>query len=69
MGSCGSFEVIQRPGERLRGGSGVVPGVMAIGGNTIIRLYDRYVVPVKASVRKAENLEVGDTVAIRLEVR
>jgi hypothetical protein len=28
-----------------------------------------YIVPIKASVRKAENLEEGDTVAVRLEVR
>jgi hypothetical protein len=27
-----------------------------------------YLVPIKASVRKAENLEEGDTVTIRLEV-
>jgi hypothetical protein len=29
----------------------------------------RYLVPVKASVRKAENLEEGDEVAVRLAVR
>ncbi len=29
----------------------------------------RYVVPIKASVRKAENLEEGHKVAVRLEVR
>ena len=29
----------------------------------------RYIVPVKASVRKAEQLEEGDTVTVRLEVR
>ena len=29
---------------------------------------DRYIVPIKASVRKAEQLEEGDAVAIRLEV-
>ena len=29
----------------------------------------RYVVPIKASVRKAENLEEGDKVTVRLEVR
>jgi hypothetical protein len=28
-----------------------------------------YIVPIKASVRKAENLEEGDEVTIRLEVR
>jgi hypothetical protein len=29
---------------------------------------DRYVVPVKASVRKAEKLEEGDTVTVRLDI-
>ena len=29
----------------------------------------RYIVPIKASVRKAENVEIGDTVTVRLEVR
>jgi Domain of unknown function (DUF1905) len=29
----------------------------------------RYIVPLKASVREAENLEEGDKVTIRLEVR
>lgn len=30
---------------------------------------DRYIVPIKASVRKAEKLKEGDTVTIQLEVR
>lgn len=30
---------------------------------------DRYIVPIKASVRKAEKLEEDDTITIRLEVR
>ena len=29
----------------------------------------RYIVPIKASVRKAEDLEEGDKVTVRLEVR
>jgi Domain of unknown function (DUF1905) len=29
----------------------------------------RYIVPIKASVRKAENLDEGDKVTVRLEVR
>jgi len=29
----------------------------------------RYLVPIKVSVQKAENLEVDDTVTVRLEVR
>lgn len=30
---------------------------------------DRYLVPIKASVRKAENLEEGDEVTVQLEIR
>jgi hypothetical protein len=30
---------------------------------------DCYIVPIKASVRKVENLEEGDNVTVRLEVR
>jgi hypothetical protein len=30
---------------------------------------DHYIVPIKASVRRAENLELGDHVTVRLEVR
>ena len=30
---------------------------------------DRYIVPIKASVRKAENLEQGDSVTLQIEVR
>ena len=30
---------------------------------------DCYIVPIKASVRKAENLDEGDNVTVRLEVR
>jgi hypothetical protein len=29
----------------------------------------RYIVPIKVSVRKAENLDAGDKVTVRLEVR
>jgi hypothetical protein len=29
---------------------------------------DRYIVPIKASVRKVENLDVGDDVTVQLEV-
>ena len=29
----------------------------------------RYIVPIKASVRRAENIEEGDKVTVRLEVR
>ncbi len=30
---------------------------------------DQYILPIKADVRKAENLEEGDTVTVQLEVR
>ena len=54
-------------------GWGVIP-VQARIGKTVWRTSlfpkdDRYLVPIKASVRKAENLEKGDKVTVRLEVR
>ncbi|HEY3311810.1 MAG TPA: DUF1905 domain-containing protein [Anaerolineales bacterium] len=54
-------------------GWGVIPVVVRIGktewSTSLFPKDDRYLVPIKASVRKAENLEVGDTVTLQLEVR
>jgi hypothetical protein len=54
-------------------GWGVIPVVVRIGKTewptSLFPKDGRYLVPIKASVRKAENLEVGDTVALQLEVR
>ena len=54
-------------------GWGVIPVHVRIGKTeyttSLFPKDDRYLVPVKASVRKAENLEEGDKVTIRLEVR
>ena len=53
-------------------GWGVIPVHVQIGNTTfktsLFPKDDRYVVPVKASVRKAEKLEEGDTVTVRLDV-
>jgi hypothetical protein len=53
-------------------GWGVLPVQVRIGQTTwrtsLFPKEDRYLVPIKASVRKAEGLEEGDTVDIRLEV-
>ena len=54
-------------------GWGMIPVHIQIGKteeNTSLFPKDgRYIVPIKASVRKAENLEIGDTVTVRLKVR
>ena len=54
-------------------GWGVIPVQVRIGKTgwrtSLFPKDDRYIVPIKASVRKAENLEEGDKVTIRLEVR
>lgn len=54
-------------------GWGVIPVQVQIGKTewqtSLFPKDGRYLVPIKASVRKAENLEEGDTVTVRLEVR
>jgi hypothetical protein len=54
-------------------GWGVIPVHVRIGSaewqTSLFPKDDRYLVPIKASVRKAEHLEEGDTVAVRLDVR
>jgi hypothetical protein len=54
-------------------GWGVIPVHGQIGKTTfetsLFPKDDRYLVPIKASIRKAENLEEGDDVTIRLDVR
>jgi hypothetical protein len=53
-------------------GWGVIPVEVRIGKiewkTSLFPKDDRYIVPIKASVRKAENLEEGETVTVRLEV-
>ena len=53
-------------------GWGVIPVRVRIGKTefqtSLFPKDDRYIVPIKASVRKAEYLEEGDKVAVRLEV-
>ncbi len=54
-------------------GWGVIPVHVRIGKTewttSLFPKDGRYIVPIKASVREAENLNVGDKVTIRLEVR
>jgi hypothetical protein len=54
-------------------GWGVIPLTVRIGTTawqtSLFPKAGRYLVPIKASVRKAENLEEGDNVTVRLEVR
>jgi hypothetical protein len=54
-------------------GWGVIPVHVRIGSaewqTSLFPKDDRYLVPIKASVRKAEHLEEGDTVAVWLDVR
>ncbi|HSL43893.1 MAG TPA: DUF1905 domain-containing protein [Anaerolineales bacterium] len=54
-------------------GWGVIPVHVQIGNTefqtSLFPKDGRYLVPIKASVRNAENLEEGDDVTIRLEVR
>jgi hypothetical protein len=54
-------------------GWGVIPVHVRIGKTefktSLFPKDGKYIVPIKASVRKAENLEEGDKVTVRLEVR
>jgi hypothetical protein len=53
-------------------GWGVIPVTVTVGGTTwttsLFPKEDRYLVPVKAAVRTAERLELGDEVCLRLQV-
>jgi hypothetical protein len=53
-------------------GWGMIPVTVRIGATewttSLFPKDDRYLVPVKAAVRRAERLEEGDTVAVRLTV-
>ena len=53
-------------------GWGMIPVKIRIGNTewttSLFPKEGRYIVPIKANVRQAENLEVGDKVTVRLEV-
>ena len=53
-------------------GWGMIPATVRIGKTTwttsLFPKDGRYIVPIKASVRKAENLEEGDTVSVSLKI-
>lgn len=66
-------EAIKSISGHVTYGWGMIP-VTAWIGNTAYKTSlfpkdGRYIVPIKASVRKAERLEEGDSISIRLEVR
>lgn len=54
-------------------GWGMIPATVRIGETewktSLFPKDERYIVPIKVSVRKAENLEEGDEVTIQLNVR
>ncbi|MEJ2707483.1 MAG: DUF1905 domain-containing protein [Anaerolineales bacterium] len=54
-------------------GWGMIPVYVKIGNSewktSLFPKDGRYIVPIKASVRKAENLDEGDKVSVRLKVR
>jgi hypothetical protein len=54
-------------------GWGVIPALVRIGASewrtSLFPKDGHYIVPIKAGVRRAENLEAGDEVAVWLEVR
>jgi hypothetical protein len=58
--------------ESVTYGWGMIPATIRIGATewktSLFPKDGRYVVPIKASVRRAEHLEEGDTVTVRLEV-
>jgi Domain of unknown function (DUF1905) len=53
-------------------GWGMIPVTAQIGGTgwqtSLFPKNGRYIVPVRTSVRKAEGLEIGDVVSVRLDV-
>jgi hypothetical protein len=61
---------IKAMSSELTYGWGVIPVTVRIGRTTyrtsLFPKDDRYVVPVKAAVRSAEKLELGDTVTLRM---
>lgn len=66
---CGDLKAIAKS---VTYGWGVIPVTVQIGKTgyktSLFPKEGRYLVPVKASVRKAENLAEGDTVTMRLKV-
>jgi Domain of unknown function (DUF1905) len=66
---CGALEAAS---AFVTYGWGMIPVAAQIGATewatSLFPKDGRYIVPVKASVRKAESLELGDTVTVRLTV-
>jgi len=66
-------EVLQAISGSVTYGWGMIPVHVRIGKTawqtSLFPKDGHYIVPIKASVRKAENLAEGDNVSVRLEVR
>jgi hypothetical protein len=66
---CGALEAAS---PSVSYGWGMIPVTVRIGGTrwatSLFPKDGRYIVPVKARVRRAEELEVGDVVTVRLAV-
>jgi hypothetical protein len=65
-------ELIAEVAARVSYGWGMIPVTVTLGGtSTTTSLWPkdgRYIVPLKAALRAAEGVEVGDTVAVELEI-
>ena len=67
-----SSQAIKAIASAVTYGWGVIPVQVQIGASvwrtSLFPKDDRYLVPIKASVRKAEHLEEGDSVTVQLEI-
>lgn len=65
-------ELLREQGQFLKTGFGMIPVQVKIGKTTwktsVFPQNQNYLIPIKASVRKAEKLETGKTVKLELEV-
>ena len=65
-----SEELAARP--ELSYGWGCIPAVVSVGGTrfetSLMPKDGRYLVPIKVAVRRAEGIELGDTIAVSLRI-
>ena len=66
------YEALKETCERVTYGWGMIPVKAKVGGTVwetaMFHKDNSYIVPIKASVRKAENLNEDDIVDVRLEI-
>ena len=67
------YEVLKELSERVTYGWGMIPAKVRIGKTewetSLFHKDNSYIVPIKSSVRKAENLSEDDDVTVRLDTR